>query len=867
VLSSVGGVYIVNVREVITRLRTFRRQWRQRRALMSTALFQEDWYVTANPDASIDPIGHYLAHGSDGRRPSPWFDASWYLAQNADIAATGQNPLSHYVLFGAAEGRDPNPFFSGPWYLQNYPKAKGALTPIDHYIHIGAAARNFPSPKFDTRWYVDNNPDAASSGLEPLAHFLLVGQAERRSPLPSNGSAVGESVSHARMEIVKPVRSVKGRTVALFVAHLSDGRLKPNVGFYLRALVDADVGVVLIAATDRPFAIDPNLKTRLAGIYVRENRGFDFAAWAHLMHAEPGVFAADMLLLLNDSLIGPFSQFAFEALLERIRTLSADVVGAIDSCEHGWHLQSFFLALKRPALSSFALQAFFHQVRTLDDRDQVIRAYEVTFAPRMQAAGLVCKALFPSGDGTNPAVFHWRRLINAGFPFVKTLTLRGELDAQGVDIGGWRKVLKREGADLQVAEMTLDAAEVRHTRPASEWPLLQDPLNHAAFERPFKVAFVGPWNYANGLGGASRGYVSALMRAGLRLNLYPIERPFHIHAQTAPPIPICDFDGPADVVIIHMNPDGWHLLTDQQRHMIGAARRRVGLWVWEMDHLPTAWEANFGKVDAIWAPSRYCAEVFASYSDAPTAVVPHVVEVPAAREGGEKAAMLKQLGLPVDARVILYTFDGSSYLVRKNPHVLVQAFAQSGLAARGWRLVLKTKHLMDRPEDGKAFAALAASSTGVVLIDEPMAHEELACLFATADIYASPHRSEGFGLTVAEAMAAGKLVVASDYGGSRDFLDATCGFPVPVKVVTLDQDFGHYTKGGVWSEVDRNAFMRALVDAADQIEAGNLALGGRARARIHAQLSADAVATEITVALDRLIKLDDDAERRSLAYQ
>ena len=174
----------------------------------------------------------------------------------------------------------------------------------------------------------------------------------------------------------------------------------------------------------------------------------------------------------------------------------------------------------------------------------------------------------------------------------------------------------------------------------------------------------------------------------------------------------------------------------------------------------------------------------------------------------DRAASRQRLGLPGDRRTILYTFDGSSYLVRKNPAALVRAFAASGLAARGWSLLLKTKHLLDRPEEGAALQSLVDATEGVVLMDRSMTADELAELLATADIYASPHCSEGFGLTVAEAMAMGKPVVATDFGGTRDFLDAESGWPVRAHPWTLDQDFGHYTSGGSWARVDEPALTR-----------------------------------------------------------
>ena len=46
----------------------------------------------------------------------------------------------------------------------------------------------------------------------------------------------------------------------------------------------------------------------------------------------------------------------------------------------------------------------------------------------------------------------------------------------------------------------------------------------------------------------------------------------------------------------------------------------------------------------------------------------------------------------------------------------------------------------------------------------------MAALFARADCYVSLHRAEGFGLTLAEAMALGKPVIATGFSGNTDFM-------------------------------------------------------------------------------------------------
>jgi hypothetical protein len=37
------------------------------------------------------------------------FDAEWYVRHYTDVAASGIDPLRHYVQFGASEGRAPIP--------------------------------------------------------------------------------------------------------------------------------------------------------------------------------------------------------------------------------------------------------------------------------------------------------------------------------------------------------------------------------------------------------------------------------------------------------------------------------------------------------------------------------------------------------------------------------------------------------------------------------------------------------------------------------------------------------------------------------------------------------------------------------------
>ena len=678
------------------------------------------------------------------------------------------------------------------------------------------------------------------------------------SPLPITLPSSAEAndtrrVSSARCTYAKPLEQVTGEH-AIFVAYAATGMVQPFVRRFLRMLAAEGITVSLVVNADRPVLLDDDLLDLVGSAMVRENKGYDFGAWAHQLRLEPRLFGAEALYIINDSIFGPSAAAPFAETIAAIRANPADLVGLTESLERGWHLQSYFLRVSGALLSSYAFQLFVNSVRVIADKDEIINAYEVPLSERVCAAGFTADSIFKVDEARNPTLFAWERLLEAGFPFVKLLLVRGRFPE--VNTKGIKKTLERLGFDRSLLDATLRYG-AEEALPDAGYPLLARPRTRtdaaqAKPARPYKVAFYGPWNYDNGLGSASRGIIAAIRQTGVRLNLHPIRKPFHIHKPLSPAHDVTDFDGPADVAIIHLNPDSWLLLTDEQRIEISRARRRIGYWVWEMEQLPPGWRREFSSVDRIWAPSGYNAALFAAEDEAPVDTIPHVVAVPADLPG-DPMVIRSALNLPIDRRMILYVFDGASYLVRKNPAALIRAFAASDLAAAGWCLVLKTKHLMDRPEEGVALAALAQSVAGVILLDRSLSDQELSNLVASCDIYASPHCAEGFGLTVAEAMAAGRVVVATDYSGTTQFLDEGCGYPVRATSWTLDEDFGHYTTGGTWARIDEQALAEALSDAAAHVESGEGGIGRAARTRVAEQLSATAVGAAISASLDAVL--------------
>jgi glycosyltransferase involved in cell wall biosynthesis len=128
------------------------------------------------------------------------------------------------------------------------------------------------------------------------------------------------------------------------------------------------------------------------------------------------------------------------------------------------------------------------------------------------------------------------------------------------------------------------------------------------------------------------------------------------------------------------------------------------------------------------------------------------------------------------------------------------------------------------------------------------------------------HRSEGFGLTMAEAMLLGKPVIATGYSGNLDFMTADTSLLVDYERVpiTLEPsapggsgpDLPTYPRGSFWAEpsVDQTAeLMRWVYEHPDQARA----LGHRARRHASRLLSLQAAGRRMQQRLQAL----EDSER------
>lgn len=252
-----------------------------------------------------------------------------------------------------------------------------------------------------------------------------------------------------------PPASFIGKEVCFFVSHAPLGVTLEYTRQYIRAIRDAGVQVVLCLANDNLWLpIDKSIEDCVDGLMIRQNVGFDFAAWADMLRTFPEVWKSDRVFFANDSLIGPFA--SLESIMQDIRTRNDGFFALSECTTSSYHAQSYFFGWSRLNLQADALRRFWENISNEEDKTQVVLKYEYAIAPLSgdlpdpsQHILFGMKTLFgcePSRVyGFNPTHGAWRRMLDVGFPFVKTDLLRDGVVP--IDTSDWKIVCASHGAD------------------------------------------------------------------------------------------------------------------------------------------------------------------------------------------------------------------------------------------------------------------------------------------------------------------------------------------------------------------------------------------------------------------------------------
>lgn len=266
-----------------------------------------------------------------------------------------------------------------------------------------------------------------------------------------------------------------------------------------------------------------------------------------------------------------------------------------------------------------------------------------------------------------------------------------------------------------------------------------------------------------------------------------------------------------NINVFHINAEQMTEVYAHYHNTIFDGRYNIGYWHWELPDFPDEWRDNFSLMDEIWVPSTFVADSIAMKSPVPVVKIPHSIEVEI-----EVSRDRTYFNLPDGTFLFLTMYDVKSYQERKNPKASIEAFKGAfSPDDMNVGLVIKVNSAESDSTEMKVLQQLIGDYNNIYLIKEILTRNDTNALISVVNCYVSLHRSEGFGLGLAEAMYLGKPVIGTNWSSNTDFMNSSNSCPVNYSMIKLEADHGPYKAYQFWADPDiRHAseYMSRLVE-------------------------------------------------------
>jgi glycosyltransferase involved in cell wall biosynthesis len=378
----------------------------------------------------------------------------------------------------------------------------------------------------------------------------------------------------------------------------------------------------------------------------------------------------------------------------------------------------------------------------------------------------------------------------------------------GAGRGAWRAIaptsLRRSAQPLvrRMLEQRIEAG----LRPAEPSP------------QPGPLVVSGLLSETKGVSEGARLSIAAFRAAGLDPVAHDLRPLLNGGATVATAFPT---QTPGGVWFVHVNaPEAIHAL-GRLPPASWRGRHRIGYWAYELPRAPAEWARASRALHEIWAPSEFVAAALRHAGvTTPVRTMPHPVALGPSVETPNRAAF----GIPADTFAVLAMGDLHSSAARKNLigaiEIYLRAFPQPGHA----RLIMKVRESGAHPAVHAAIRQAARGRSDIHFITNELSSDAMRLLIASVSVVLSPHRAEGFGLPLAEALLAGVPALATGWSGNLDYMSDLPELLIASSLAPVQDPQRIYrAPGQKWAEPDQQ-------DAANKLRA--LAGSSELRARL-----------------------------------
>lgn len=368
------------------------------------------------------------------------------------------------------------------------------------------------------------------------------------------------------------------------------------------------------------------------------------------------------------------------------------------------------------------------------------------------------------------------------------------------------------------------------------------------------VNVIGFSNNVMGIGEDVRALVAALGRAGIQRTIVNVSLSKAFGTLASHGFDVLRCDRPLfPINVFALPPFETARLHVEHGAQLFHGRYSIGYWPWELTNLPEQWHSVFDLVDEVWASSEFLLDVYQKLTKKPVFHMPPYLNVPK-----PEPVDLQRYGVGTNDLVFLTMCDFNSFTTRKNPEGAIAAFQQAFPLPSAEKLIIKTMNAHGQPAALRRLEAQIDGDDRCVLIQEAFSRPNIAGLIARAACLISLHRAEGFGRVIAEAMALGTIVVATDWSGSTSILDRTKGYPVSYSLRDVSAGEYIFHHGSQWAEPSIEDAAIKLREVRDHLSSDH-ELRRRAQMFVEAAYGLDTVAAALAERLGALTAEQSEA--------
>ncbi|MGE8511751.1 MAG: glycosyltransferase [Chryseobacterium culicis] len=311
-------------------------------------------------------------------------------------------------------------------------------------------------------------------------------------------------------------------------------------------------------------------------------------------------------------------------------------------------------------------------------------------------------------------------------------------------------------------------------------------------------------------------------------------------------------DTPSDALIniFHINSNVTHEFFSKNQDINLAGHYNIVYWAWEFPEVSDKTVEFLNIFDELWVPSDFCVNIFTKYTGIPVMRFSHPIQKLAPSDEFN----FEEYNIKPGSKVYITIFDSLSTTIRKNPEATIEAFINVFKDDPESVLIVKT-HNLERSKDAQKVVEKYAGISNIIIINEHFSKEKLHSLIQKSDVLISLHGSEGFGLTMAEAMSYGKIVVGTGYSGNLDFMNVNNSLLVQYSFIKTSNTKGLIAEGLTLAKPDLQDATQKLLYIKNNF--GSLhAVKESAEAQIRDHFSLESIGNLLQIRLSFIDQMD-----------